>query len=106
MGHLGCPGGAIPPREGRAGERSERMGDVAFIAGISPPRAFARTLPSRGGMRPPESLEFYRPSRAHIAASTPTNSNSPSRPANIGSTPMPRTTLASRIFSPIQSSPL
>ena len=35
----------------------------------------------------------------------PTSSSSPSRPANIGSTPMPRTTLASRIFKPIQSSP-
>src|SRR4029077_10184950 len=48
---------------------------------------------------------LQRPSLAQVAASAPTSSSSPSRPANIGSTPMPRTTLASRILSPIQSSP-
>ena len=49
--------------------------------------------------------QLYRPSRAQVAASAPTSSSRPSRPANTGSTPMPRTTLASRIFRPIQSSP-
>jgi len=48
----------------------------------------------------------HRPSRAHVAARLPISSSSPSTPANIGSTPMPRTTLASRIFTPSQSSPL
>ena len=43
-----------------------------------------------------------RPGRA----SAPTSSSRPSSPANIGSTPMPRTTLASRSLRPIQSSPL
>ena len=47
-----------------------------------------------------------RPSRIHVAARLPISSSSPSRPANSGSTPMPRTTLASRILSPSQSSPL
>ena len=48
----------------------------------------------------------HRPSRNHVAASEPISSRSPSMPANSGSTPMPRTTLASRIFKPSQSSPL
>ena len=47
-----------------------------------------------------------RPSRAQVPARLPMRSNRPSRPAKTGSTPMPRTTLASRIFRPIQSSPL
>ena len=47
-----------------------------------------------------------RPSLAQVAARDPINSKSPMRPAKIGRTPMPRTTLASRIFRPIQSSPL
>ena len=47
-----------------------------------------------------------RPSRAQVPARLPSSSNRPSRPAKTGSTPMPRTTLASRIFRPIQSSPL
>jgi hypothetical protein len=38
---------------------SERPGGekLALIAGLSPPPRFARTLPSRGGMRPPAVLE-------------------------------------------------
>ena len=48
---------------------------------------------------------FQRPSRIQVAARLPTSSRSPSNPANIGSTPMPRTTLASRVRSPSQSSP-
>jgi len=46
-----------------------------------------------------------RPSRSHVAAKAPSSSNSPISPAKIGSTPTPRTTLASRIFTPIQPSP-
>ena len=41
----------------------------------------------------------HRPSRAQVAARLPISSSRPIRPANTGSTPMPRTTLASRIFS-------
>src|SRR5262249_54956660 len=51
-------------------------------------------------------ISDYRPSRSHIAPTLLHSSRRPSTPANTGSTPMPRTTLASRIFSPIQSSPL
>jgi predicted N-acetyltransferase YhbS len=40
------------------------------------------------------------------AGETAEQQQRPSRPAKTGSTPMPRTTLASRIFRPIQSSPL
>ena len=47
----------------------------------------------------------YRPSRSHVAAKAPSSSSRPIRPANIGSTPTPRTTLASRILTPIQPSP-
>ena len=39
-----------------------------------------------------------RPSLAQVTASEPTSSSKPRRPAKIGSTPMPRTTLASRIL--------
>ena len=46
-----------------------------------------------------------RPSRIQVAARLPTSSSSPIKPANTGSTPMPRTTLASRVRSPSQSSP-
>src|SRR5207245_7214662 len=46
-----------------------------------------------------------RPSRTQVVAKAPSNSNSPISPANIGSTPTPLTTLASRIFTPIQPSP-
>ncbi len=46
-----------------------------------------------------------RPSRIQVAARLPTRSSSPINPANTGSTPMPRTTLASRVRSPSQSSP-
>src|SRR5258708_10198913 len=49
---------------------------------------------------------LHLPSRPHVSARLPTSSNSPSSPANTGSTPMPWTTLASRILRPIQSSPL
>ena len=48
---------------------------------------------------------FQRPSRIQVAARLPTSSSSPINPANTGSTPMPRTTLASRVRSPSQSSP-
>jgi hypothetical protein len=48
---------------------------------------------------------FQRPSRIQVAARLPTSSSSPIKPANTGSTPMPRTTLASRVRSPSQSSP-
>jgi hypothetical protein len=48
---------------------------------------------------------FQRPSRIQVAARLPTRSRSPINPANTGSTPMPRTTLASRVRSPSQSSP-
>jgi hypothetical protein len=48
---------------------------------------------------------FQRPSRIQVAARLPTSSRSPIKPANTGSTPMPRTTLASRVRSPSQSSP-
>ncbi len=48
---------------------------------------------------------FQRPSRIQVAARLPTSSRSPINPANTGSTPMPRTTLASRVRSPSQSSP-
>jgi len=41
-----------------------------------------------------------RPSRAHVAARLPISKQQPSTPANIGSTPMPRTTLASRNLHP------
>src|ERR1051326_1274414 len=41
--------------------------------------------------------------RNHADAMLLSSSNRPSTPANIGSTPMPRTTLASRIFSPIEA---
>src|SRR5215472_13238391 len=54
----------------------------------------------------PYRLALHLPSRPHVSAKLPTSSNSPSRPVNIGSTPIPRTTLASRTFKPIQSSPL
>jgi len=47
----------------------------------------------------------YRPSRAQVAARLPTSSSSPIAPAKIGSTAMPRTTLASPTLRPIQSSP-
>jgi hypothetical protein len=43
--------------------------------------------------------------RIHVAARAPTRSRSPINPANTGNTPMPRTTLASRVRSPNQSSP-
>jgi hypothetical protein len=46
-----------------------------------------------------------RPSRIHTAATLPRRSKSPIKPAKTGSTPMPRTTLASRVRSPNQSSP-
>jgi len=46
-----------------------------------------------------------RPSRIQVAARLPTRSKSPINPPNTGSTPMPRTTLASRVRSPNQSSP-
>src|SRR5262245_29827387 len=46
-----------------------------------------------------------RPSRIHVPARLPTRSRSPINPPNTGSTPMPRTTLASRVRSPSQSSP-
>jgi len=48
---------------------------------------------------------FQRPSRIQVAARLPTSSRSPIKPANTGSTPIPRTTLASRVRSPSQSSP-
>ena len=48
---------------------------------------------------------FQRPSRIQVAARLPTSSRSPINPANTGSTPMPRTTLASRVRRPSQSSP-
>src|SRR5229473_4598593 len=46
-----------------------------------------------------------RPSRSQVAANAPSKSSKPIRPANRGSTPTPLTTLASRIFTPIQPSP-
>ena len=46
-----------------------------------------------------------RPSRSQVAANAPSKSSKPIRPANSGSTPTPLTTLASRIFTPIQPSP-
>jgi hypothetical protein len=46
-----------------------------------------------------------RPSRIHTAATLPRSSKSPIKPAKTGSTPIPRTTLASRVRSPNQSSP-
>src|SRR5260370_27115925 len=59
-------------------------------------------LHTDGNHGPPRHL----PSRPHVSARLPISSNSPSNPANNGSTPMPRTTLASRTLRPIQSSPL
>jgi hypothetical protein len=53
----------------------------------------------------PTCLSPQRPSRIQVAARLPTRSSSPINPANTGSTPMPRTTLASRVRSPSQSSP-
>jgi hypothetical protein len=50
-------------------------------------------------------LALQRPSRIQVAARLPTRSKSPINPPNTGSTPMPRTTLASRVRSPSQSSP-
>src|SRR5262249_36064022 len=50
-------------------------------------------------------LPLQRPSRIQVAARLPTRSKSPINPPNTGSTPMPRTTLASRVRSPSQSSP-
>jgi hypothetical protein len=52
-----------------------------------------------------ENPAHYRPSRTHVAAKAPSNSNSPISPANMGSTPTPLTTLASRILTPSQPSP-
>jgi hypothetical protein len=46
-----------------------------------------------------------RPSRAQVAAKAPSSNSKPIRPAKIGRTPTPLTTLASRIFTPIQPSP-
>src|ERR1700688_983836 len=46
-----------------------------------------------------------RPSRSQVAANAPSSSSRPISPANNGSTPTPLTTLASRIFTPIQPSP-
>ena len=46
-----------------------------------------------------------RPSRSQVAAKAPSSNNRPIRPAKTGKTPTPRTTLASRIFTPIQPSP-
>src|SRR5215468_5284329 len=50
-------------------------------------------------------LALQRPSRIQVPARLPTRSRSPINPPNTGSTPMPRTTLASRVRSPSQSSP-
>jgi hypothetical protein len=89
------------------------IGDVARSIGMRTPGAFQvsysfvpalRALNESPRGRNPDRAA-YRPSRAQVAASAPTSSSSPRRPANIGSTPMPRTTLASRIFRPSQSSP-
>jgi tripartite-type tricarboxylate transporter receptor subunit TctC len=45
----------LPSPRGEGGERSEPGGEKPpFLAGLSPPPRSARTLPSRGGMRPPE----------------------------------------------------
>jgi hypothetical protein len=55
---LSTTGGAIPPSEGRVDASvSVRRGggDASDKRTISPPPRFARTLPSRGGMRPPMS---------------------------------------------------
>jgi hypothetical protein len=46
-----------------------------------------------------------RPSRIQVAASAPTSRRSPINPAKTGNTPMPRTTVASRVRRPNQSSP-
>ena len=45
------------------------------------------------------------PRAARSPAKAPSSSSRPIRPAKIGSTPTPLTTLASRIFTPIQPSP-
>jgi hypothetical protein len=89
------------------------VGDVARSIGMRIPGAFQVSYSFVPALRtlnePPRGRHHeraaYRPSRAQVAASAPTSSSSPRRPANIGSTPMPRTTLASRIFRPSQSSP-
>ena len=90
--------GPVDPARLLVAELSDGAFGVTASAGLGiairePARAHARSA-------------LTRPSRAQVAARTPISSNSPSRPANTGSTPMPRTTLASRIFRPIQSSPL
>ena len=52
-----------------------------------------------------ETRRDQRPSRSQVAAKAPSSSNNPIRPAKTGKTPTPLTTLASRIFTPIQPSP-
>src|SRR5690349_1708151 len=56
----------------------------------------ARGAPADGVGRLTDHLAnvAYRPSLAQVAARLPISSRRPSTPANIGSTPMPRTTLA------------
>src|SRR6476661_7300708 len=54
---------------------------------------------------PSDASYDQRPSRSQVAANAPSSSSKPIRPANNGSTPTPLTTLASRIFTPIQPSP-
>ena len=46
---------SLPARGGwRERMRAAGWGDGAFMAGFSPPGRFAATLPSRGGMAPPD----------------------------------------------------
>src|ERR1700716_3533231 len=54
---------------------------------------------------PSDASYDQRPSRSQVAANAPSSNSKPIRPANSGSTPTPLTTLASRIFTPIQPSP-
>ena len=61
--------------------------------------------PSQAQTKPGGLSCDQRPSRSQVAANAPSKSSRPIRPANSGSTPTPLTTLASRIFTPIQPSP-
>ena len=109
------------PPPGHSGRRRAVLRKMRVQARAARPRHHARAgrsgaasgrrtrggrLRRRFGTDPAGLKVYYRPSRAQAPARLPSRSNRPIMPANTGSTPMPRTTLTSRIFSPIQSSPL
>ena len=83
------------------GRMATRWDVLRFLTNLLQFRDAERRAPP--GSPPP--ISAYRPSFAQVAARLPTSSRRPIRPAKTGSTPMPRTTLASRSLRPIQSSP-